>query len=110
MNATVIPQLSTLALVLYLLVSVLLPLASSLLVKNEWVAKHPEIGGILTLLLSAVTGLVTEALKAGNGFDWKRAVQAAVVAFALAVASRVALWRGSTADRKALNVGSRTKA
>jgi hypothetical protein len=105
-----VTNLSPLALALFIIVSIVLPLVSSLLVKNEWVTTHPEIGGILTLLLSAVTGVLTEALKAGNGFAWKPAVLAAVVAFVLAAIGRARLWVGSTADRKALNVGSKTKA
>ena len=104
-----VSNLSPLALGLFIVVSVVLPLVSSLLVKVEWVTKHPEIGGIVTLLLSAVTGLLTEALKAGDGFAWKPAIYAAAVAFVFAAIGRARLWVGSTADRKALNVGSKQK-
>jgi hypothetical protein len=93
MNITTIPQLSPLALLLFLLVSAVLPLASSLLTTT---AMPDEVRGILTLLLAGVTGVVTEAAKAGDGFDWRAAVKTALVAFIVAVAGRVALWRSGT--------------
>jgi hypothetical protein len=96
--------LSPLALLLFLLVSVVLPLVSSLLTTTKM---PDEVRGILTLVLAGVTGTVTEWAKSGDGFDWRTAVKTALVAFVIAVAGRVALWRGTKTDGKLLAVGSK---
>lgn len=99
-----------LATTLALVVSVVLPLVSSLLTKPEVPA---ELRGVLTLLLSAVTGFVTEwahaAASADVSFRWQAAAGTAAVSFVIAILSRYGLWKGTATDAKALAVGSKTK-
>jgi hypothetical protein len=103
-NVLTVATLSPLALLLFLLVSVVLPLVSSLITTTKM---PDEVRGIATLVLAGVTGVVTEWAKAGDGFDWRTAVKTALVAFVIAVAGRVALWRGTKTDAKLLAVGSK---
>lgn len=96
-----------LATALALIVSVLLPLASSLLTKQSMPA---EVRGILTLLLATVTGFVTEwahaAASSDVSFRWQAAAGTAAVSFVIAVLARYGLWKGTVTDAKALAVGS----
>jgi uncharacterized membrane-anchored protein len=97
-----------LATTLALLVSVVIPLLSSLFTKASMPA---EVRGILTLLLSAVTGFVTEWAHAASSndvsFHWQTAAGTAAVSFVIAILSRYGLWRGTATDAKALAVGSK---
>jgi len=97
-----------LATALALVVSVVLPLVSSLLTKESMPA---EVRGILTLLLATVTGFVTEwahaAASSDVSFRWQAAAGTAAVSFVIAVLSRYGLWRGTATDAKALAVGSK---
>lgn len=85
--------------VISLIVSVVIPLLSSLLAKAHWPG---EVVGILTLLIAAANGFFTEWAQAGSGFNWRHALLLAVASFVVAVLSRYGLWKGTVTDGKAL--------
>lgn len=84
-------------------VSIGLPLISSLLSRQHWPS---EVTGVLTLLLSTLTGLGTEWAHAGSGFRWQAAASVALTSFIIAILSRYGLWKDTSVDTKALLVGS----
>lgn len=102
--------LSVLALVIFALVSVVIPLVSSLLLKQKWVTTHPEVGGVVTLILATITGLLTKYLDSSGPFNWHAGLSTAFVSLIIAFQSRSHIWRGSAADAKALAVGSHAAA
>lgn len=95
-------SLSTATLVAYVL-SVGLPLLSSLLSRQHWPS---ELTGILTLLLSGLTGFGTEWAHAGSGFRWQAAASVALTSFVIAILSRYGIWRDTHLDAKLLLAGS----
>lgn len=82
-----------------LVVSVVIPLCSSLLARAHWPA---ELVGVLTLVISAGNGFAAQWAAAGSGFDWRPALGLAVGSFIVAVLSRYGLWRGTATDAKLL--------
>lgn len=80
------------------LVSLFLPLLSSLLAKSTWPA---HVVGLATLVLTAAAGLVAEWLKAGDDYDWRHGAGLAVWSLVFALIGRVMLWRDTEADRAA---------
>lgn len=82
-----------------LIVSVIIPLVSSLLARAHWPS---EVVGLLTLVVSTVNGFAAQWADAGSGFDWKPALGTAVASFVVAVLSRYGLWRGTQTDARAL--------
>lgn len=92
------------ALIVGLVVSTILPLISSLISR---VKTPPEITGLITLFLAALTGFFVEWQRDGDGFDWRKAATAAFLSYLVAVGARLQLWAGTKTDAKALAVGSK---
>lgn len=86
------------ATIISLIVSVIIPLLSSLLGRAHWPS---EVLGILTLVLATVNGFFTE-WQASDRFDWRHALLLAVGSFVVAVLSRYGLWKGTRTDAKVL--------
>lgn len=95
-------HLST-AIVVALIISTVIPLASSLLTT---VRMPPEVAGLVTLLLSTVTGFFAEWQHSGSGFRWQAAAGTALLSFVVAAVARARIWIGSRTDAKLLAVGS----
>lgn len=95
------PALS-LPLILLAVVSYFLPLVSSLLAKQHWPV---EVLGLLTTLLAAVAGFVTEWAHADAAFDWRKAAAAALGSWLVAAVARRQTWAGSRIDAKLLAAG-----
>jgi len=87
------------ATIISLIVSVLIPLLSSLLGRAHWPS---EVLGILTLVLATANGFFTEWSQTTGGFDWKHALLLSVGSFILAVLSRYGLWKDTRTDAKIL--------
>lgn len=94
---------STAAMLLWLAVTVVMPIAVGLVTK---ISTPPGIRSILLVGLSIANGLLSEALAAGDGYDWRKAVTQAVVAFVLAVAAHVGVWKPTGVAAAAVAVGS----
>lgn len=92
------------ATIVSLIVSVIIPLVSSLLARSHWPG---EVLGILTLVLAAANGFFTEWADAGSGFDWKHGLLPTVGSFVVAVLGRFGLWKDTGTDAKILAFGSR---
>lgn len=82
------------AFVLSIVVSLVIPLASSLLTRAHW---SVQATGMITMLLSAISGFFVEWSQAVNidHFNWKNAAVAALVSYAFAVAAHYGAWKGS---------------
>lgn len=95
--------------VLMVATSVLIPLLSSLLSRAHWPS---EVTGLLTLLIAAASGFLTDWYAAPNAthYDWKTAAVLAGVAYLTAVLARIQLWAGTKTDAKLLAVGSKQAA
>jgi hypothetical protein len=90
--------------ILALVISIVLPLLSSLLSKPHWPA---EIAGIITLALSTATGFLTEWANAGGDYHWQTALETTLVSFGIAVLGRTGLWRNTVLDSLLLSVGAK---
>lgn len=95
---------STGGLILWLAVTVLMPLVVGLITKPTTPA---AVQALLLTLASLVNGVLSAALAAGDGFDWYKAILQAAVSFVIAVASHFGVWKPTGATQKALAVGSR---
>lgn len=84
--------------------SVVIPLCSALLSRANW---PQEVTGILTLLLSAVSGFVTEAAVDPDHYSWGNGLVRAAIVFILAILSHYGLWKDTTTQRKLLEVGAK---
>lgn len=95
------------SIIISLIISVVLPLLSSLLSKAHWPA---EVAGIITLALSTANGFFTEWAQSSSGpgtFDWRDALGLALSSFIIAALGRLVLWRNTEIDAKLLAIGSR---
>jgi hypothetical protein len=95
---------STGAEVLWLAVTILMPIAVGLVTSPRTPARYQA---LLLTALSIVNGLLSEALAAGDGYDWRKAITQAVVAFVVAVAAHFGLWRPTGASSAAVQAGVR---
>jgi len=95
----VLPVFSTTgALLLWLLVTVVMPIAVGLVTK---VTTNSSVKSLLLVLLSAINGFLSEWLAAGDTYDWVRGLLTAVVAYVVAVASHFGVWIPTGATAKA---------
>lgn len=94
------------AMVLSLVLSVFIPLLSSLLGRAHWPS---EVLGIFTLAISTVNGFFTEWSESSNShhYDWKTALGIALGSFVFASLGRIVLWVGTKTDAQLLAVGSK---
>lgn len=89
---------STQAMLIWLAVTVIMPLAVGLVTK---LSTSATVKSLLLVLFSLVNGVLSEALAAGDGFDWTKAITQAVVAFVIAVAAHFGVWKPTGAAGKA---------
>lgn len=92
--------------VLSLFVGTVLPILVGLVTTK---ATHPGTKAVLLALLSAVSGLLTEYLAAGDGFNWTTAGLTWLSTFMIAVATHFGLWKptGITAAVQSIGVTGR---
>ena len=85
------------AVILALILSVFIPLVSSLLSRTHWPS---EVTGILTLTIATANGFFTEWAQSSDSghYDWKTALGIAIYSFVIAVVGRLALWKGTQTD------------
>ncbi|MEU4558498.1 hypothetical protein AB0F72_08910 [Actinoplanes sp. NPDC023936] len=111
MDSIVFPTLPTylfepsLAGLLSLVLTVLLPLAAGLLMKSSWSAFQK---GLVLLFLATVKAFVEAWLGAVNSaetFDLWRVLYADVINFIIAVAAYVGLLKGTAVQQAAINSG-----
>jgi len=105
MTAVVVAVGVNTAVIISLVVSVVIPLFSSLLSRTHWPS---EVTGLLTVALATANGFFTQWSQTTDEFQWKSALLLSLGSFLVAVAKRVALWRGTQTDAKLLAVGSKT--
>lgn len=98
--ATLFAQAPTAAIVGYL-AAVVIPYLSALVTKRPgwWT-------GALTLLLSAVDGVLSQWAAHGDGFDWKAAFGAALVSWVIAVISHQKILAGTPVEERLHAVGN----
>ena len=87
-----------------LILSLFIPLLTSLLAKAHW---PTEIQSIITIALGTATGFFTEWADAGTTFDWKTALGLSLGSLLIAIAARYGFWRETPLDAKLLSVGSK---
>lgn len=89
------------AFILSLVLSVFIPLVSSLLGRAHWPG---EVLGILTALISGANGFFTEWAESSrlHHYDWRTALGLALGSFVVASLGRVILWAGTRTDAKIL--------
>jgi hypothetical protein len=92
------------AMLLWLAVTVIMPLVVGLVTKFSTSA---AVKSLLLVLLSLVNGVLSEALAAGDGFDWRKAITQAVVAFVIAVAVHFGVWKPTGTTDTVQRVGDR---
>ena len=88
-----------------LVLSILIPLLTSLLAKAHW---PTEIQSLITIVLATATGFLTEWIDAGSTFDWKTALGLSLGSMLVAIAARYGFWRETPLDAKLLSVGGKT--
>lgn len=92
----------SIALILAALSGVLIPYLSALFTSApSWFT------GIWTLTLSAVAGFVAELAAASDGYDWRKALGAAVSAWLIAVVTHVSQLSGTPLQSQLHAVGSK---
>lgn len=91
---------STGTIIVWFAVSIVIPGLSSLL--NLW---HNNVAGFITILLSTANGLLLEALKGGDDFDWGPALLVAGATYGLACLARLQLWAGTRVDNELQQAG-----
>jgi VIT1/CCC1 family predicted Fe2+/Mn2+ transporter len=79
------------------LIGVVLPILVALVTKN---AHSATLKSVLLLILSAVSGFLTELQTSGN-FVWQQALFGAVMTFVVGVATLFGLWKPTGVDAKA---------
>lgn len=87
-----------------ILVSLVIPLLSSLLSRAHW---PQEITGLISVVLAGANGFFAEWAKAGNTFHWQGAATLALESLGGVLVGRLLLWKGTQTDAKLLAVGSK---
>lgn len=87
----------SIAFVLSLVVSVIIPLVSALFTRAKW---SSEVTGIISLFLSAIAGLAVEWSQATDlsHFNLKAAALNAVVSYVVAVAAHYGAWKSGSIE------------
>lgn len=86
-----------------LLVGVLLPIVVALVTKTT--RNAPRIRATLLLVLSGVSGVLSQWLAAPGGFDFAQAILGAVTTFVIGVATLFGLWMPTGVNDKAKELG-----
>jgi hypothetical protein len=104
-NPVLVPVFqSTVGLLVWLLATVLMPVVVGLVTKAT---TNSALQSLALVGLSLVNGLLGEALAAGDGFAWGKAILQAVVSFVIAVATHYGVWRPTGVTAAALAVGTK---
>jgi hypothetical protein len=115
MDSIIFPTLPTylfepsLAGLLSLLLTVVLPLLAALLMKSHWSAFQK---GLVLLLLATVKAFVESwigAVDSGENFDLARVLYADLVNFGIAVVAYLGLLKGTAVQQSALDSGVKDK-
>jgi hypothetical protein len=85
-----------------LVVGVFLPILVALVTKYQ---HQPQVRAVLLLVLSGVSGVLSQWLAAPGGFDLSQAVFGAVTTFVVGVATLFGLWMPTGVNDKAKNMG-----
>ena len=96
------PPLTSTALILSLLLSIVIPGVASLLNVGRL---SPAVSGPITLLLAALNGFLTEWAAAPNHFAWQPAALTALASYVIAALARHQLWAGTRTDAHLLAIG-----
>lgn len=111
MDSVVFPTLptylfeSSLAGVLSLVLTVILPILAALLMRSSWSALQK---GLMLLALASVKAFLegwVGAVTSEESFNFLDALYAALVNFGIAVVAYVGLWKGTTVQQSAMNSG-----
>ena len=111
MDSIVFPTLPTylfepsLAGLLSLILTIILPLLAALLMRSRWSAFQK---GLVLLLLATVKAFVEAwigAVDSGEHFDFARVLYADLVNFSIAVVAHVGLLRGTAVQQSAIQSG-----
>jgi hypothetical protein len=92
------------ALLIWLAVTVAMPVVVGLLTKPQTPAAVKSLGLVAASLLN---GLLSEALAAGDGYDWRKAILQVAVSFVIAGASYARVWRPLGVADAAQRVGTK---
>lgn len=95
---------STLGLLIWLLATVLMPVAVGLVTKAT---TSSALQSVFLLGLSLINGVLSAALAAGDGFSWGKAILQAAVSFVIAVAVHYGVWKPTGVTAAALAVGTK---
>lgn len=98
------------AVILTILISMVLPLVSSLITRLHWPS---EVQGAITVALATLTGFLMAwkaAADAGHDFAWRTAAGYAIGSYLIAALARLQLWAGTHTDARLLAIGSPTAA
>lgn len=88
------------------IVGTVIPLLTALVAKEHWAR---DLKGVITLVLSAVSGLLSqflESLQTNNDFHWKAAVLSAAATFLWALATYFGIWKNGVVQTKLINSGN----
>lgn len=96
---------STGAMLLWLAVTVLMPLVVGLITKPSTPA---SLQSLLLTAAALTNGLLSEALAAGDTYNWGKAALQAVVSFVIAVATHYGIFKPTGLTAAALAVGTRS--
>ncbi len=116
MDSIVFPALPTylfepsLAGVLSLALTVILPLLAAVLMRSNWSAFRK---GLVLLALASVKAFLEAwvgAVESGEAFNFLETVYATVINFGIAVAAYFGILKGSDVQRSAINSGVKPKA
>lgn len=100
----VVPEFMTgISLVVWMAVTVLMPLVVGLVTKPTTPAK---VQSILLVVLALVNGFLSEALEKGSDYNWSDGLLQFLVSLVIAVATHYGVWRPIGATRSVLNVGT----
>jgi len=88
--------------VLSLLVGIVLPILVGIVTKTT---THPGMKAVLLALLSAVSGLLSEYMAGGAGFNWATAAITWLGTFMVAVATHFGFWRPTGITAAVQNIG-----
>lgn len=89
--------------VLSLLVGIILPILVGIVTKTT---THAGAKAVLLALLSAVSGLLSEYMAGGDGFNWATAAITWLGTFLVAVATHFGFWKPTGISGAVQNIGS----
>lgn len=104
MENVVIPEFYTgWATLLWVLVTVLMPLVVGLVTRPSTPAK---VQAVLLIVLAAVNGFLSEALEKGSAYNWTDGTLQFVVSLVIAIAIHYGVWKPTLITRRVLDIGA----